>query len=120
VLDRDVTVDARDAVQDAHPAAQPPDDRLDDHHVAGWTRRCGRARCRRKTGYGRGSRVWQNHDRADLRIASVRMVGGSTRCLRGAPVPLVEATFDPDDPAVGLEFGDAIDEQERIPRGRIR
>ena len=50
-------------------------------------------------------------------IASVRIVGGSTG---GSPVAvrqvaLVERdVLDPDDALVGLEFGDAIDEQERI------
>ncbi len=49
--------------------------------------------------------------------ASVRIVGGSTAppLAIDGQVPLVQAdVLDPDDPLVDVEFGDPVDEQERV------
>ena len=54
-------------------------------------------------------------------MASVRIVAGRTGAS-SRPVPevaLVERdVLDPDDALVGLEFGDAIDQQKRVPVGQ--
>ena len=63
----------------------------------------------------------ENHDRADLRDRFREDGRRQHRQLALAvgQVALVERdVLDPDDPLVGLEFGDAIDEQERIPVGQ--
>ena len=55
-------------------------------------------------------------------MASVRIVAGRTgaSCARPVPqVPLVQRdVLDADDAPVGLELGDAIDQQERVPVGK--
>ena len=116
----DVTVDARDAVQDAHPAAQPPDDRLDDDHVAGVDRppvpHALDAGEERRAAAVLGLR--EDHDGADLRdrLGQDRRRQHGQLAVAVGQVALVERdVLDPDDPLVGLELGDAIDEQERIP-----
>ena len=63
-------------------------------------------------------RLRENHDRADLRdrLGEDRRRQDRQLAVAVREVALVQRdVLDPDDPLVGFELGDAIDEQKRIP-----
>src|SRR4029079_12404172 len=118
-LDDDAAVDACDAPEHAHAAAQPADHGFDHDLIAGVH---GAA-----VSYPLDShevdqffavlRLCQNHDRANLRHGfgqdRWRKHRRSARLVR--EIPLVQRdVLDADNPFVGIELGDAIDEQKWI------
>ena len=115
----DLAVDARGAAQNAHAAAQPLDDRLDLDDVA---RVDGAAVADALDAHEEDEllavlRLRQDQDRADLRDRFREDCGREyRRLIRVVPeVALVERDIlDADDPAIRLELGDAVHEQERI------
>ena len=112
-------IHARDAAQDAHAGAQPPDRGLDHDHVTGMHRApiphtFDAPEVRQLLAI---LRLGEDEDGAHLRDGFGQNRGRQHRQLAGAmrQVTLVERhVLDPDDALVGHELGDAVDEQERI------
>ena len=113
------TVDARNTLELTHPAAQTPDRCLDDDDVSRmhWTPVTHALDAHEVDQLFAILRLCENHDRADLRH---RLGQDRRRQHRRITVTVREVSLvqrdvlDPDDALVGLEFGNAIDEQEWI------
>ena len=112
-FDDDLAVDAGDAVQDAHPAAQPADQGLDLDHVA----RVHGTPIADALDAGEERQalpvLWlgENQDRADLGDR-FREDGGGQRRRFAVPVRQVALVqgdvLDPDDPLVDFDLGNTI------------
>ena len=122
-FDRDLAVDARDAVEDAHPAAQAADDRFDLDDV---TRVDGAAVAHAlDPGEERQPlavlRLGEDQNRADLGdgFGEDRRRQRRRFAVAVRQVAFVERdVLDPHDPLVHFDLGDPIDEEERIAVGK--
>ena len=118
-FDHDLAVDARHTVQHAHATPQPPHLRLDLDDVP-WMDGAAESHALDPHEVDQPLavlRLRQDQDRPDLRHRLGENGRRQHRRLAVAPreIALVQRdVLDPDDALVRLEFGDAIDEQERI------
>ena len=118
-FDDDSAVDTGNALKDAHAAPQPPHHGFDDDLIARVNRPpvSDPLDAHEVDQFLTILRLRQNHDRANLRDGFGQDRERKHRRLIPVvgQVPFVQGhVLDPDDALVGVELGDAIDEEERI------